>query len=130
MSNRKIYQSILFTRRWLFPRAALHPFAQLHRGSWPPSLFLKRIKMPFSCLYDLLIIIVKLERNEIRNLPVIFLLFLNLKNIIPSYILNLTNLSAPFLWIRPLPSTIPSSPLATLVQKKCYFCIKELILKS
>ena len=43
--------------------------------------------MPFYCLYDLLIVIIKLESYKIRKIPYVFLLFLNLKNIISSYIL-------------------------------------------
>ena len=47
-----------------------------------------------------------LESSETRIISVIFLLFLNLNIIIPSYVL-IKNFIVPFLWIRPLPSRIP-----------------------
>ena len=43
--------------------------------------------MPCICFYDLLVIIIKLDSNEIRKLPVKFPPFKNLKDIILNYIL-------------------------------------------
>ena len=54
-----------------------------------PALLLQTLKVPFHCSQDLLIIISKLESSEIRKIPVIFLLFLNLKNIIPITLLKI-----------------------------------------
>ena len=57
-------------------------------GGLAPALFLKRIQMPFSAYKSAdNNPIIKLESNEIRNIPVIFLPLLNLKTVIPSYIL-------------------------------------------
>ena len=54
------------------------------------------------------VIIIKLEFSESRKFAVIFLPFLNLKNIIQSYILCKKIVVCPSLWIRPLPSKISS----------------------
>ena len=84
-------------------------------GAWIHALFFKRMKVPFflvncesslkKCIH---VIIIKLECSESRKIPVIFLPFPNLKNIIQSYILYKKISVCPFLWIRPLPSKISS----------------------
>ena len=64
----------------------------------------------------MLTIIIKLESNEIRKIPVILLPFLNLKNIIPRYILY-KFLVCPFYGLDPYPylKIIPSYALEDLV---------------
>ena len=54
-------------------------------GGLNPCTFPERIKVPLFSLQDLRIIIIKLESNVIRKIHVIFLPFLNLKTIVPSY---------------------------------------------
>ena len=58
-------------------------------GVWTPALFFRRVKVPFflencesSVKKCIDVIIIKLECNKSRKIPVIFLPFLNLKNII------------------------------------------------
>ena len=63
-------------------------------GVWTPALFFKRIKVPFflenfepSVKKCIDVIIIKLECSESKKIPILFLPFLKLKNIIQSYIL-------------------------------------------
>ena len=78
------------------------PFLQKDKS----ALFLENCESSVKKCID--IIIIKPECSECRKIPVIFLLCLNLKNIIQSYIVFEKILVCPFLWIRPLPSKISS----------------------
>ena len=51
-------------------------------GVYVPVLFFKRIQVSYFCLCNLLIIIIKLESNEIRKIPVICVPFPKLKHIV------------------------------------------------
>ena len=61
-------------------------------------------------------IIIKLECNEIRKLPVVFYLFLNLEKLFQA-ISPLKNIDVLFPWVRPLSSKIPSSvPVVAIIR--------------
>ena len=75
-----------------------------------PALFFKRIEVPFlwencesSVEKCIDVVIIKLESSESGKIPVIFLLFLNLKNIIQRYILFRTIFVCLFCELDPCP---------------------------
>ena len=80
------------------------PFPQMYKG---PSFFDNCEIVYCLCYQGGLLTIIKLRSNEIRKIPVKFLLYLNLKSTVPSYIL-FKDFPVPFLWIRPLPLKLPS----------------------